>query len=251
MTTRIRLAVLLIASVLLVLAILLYGPIPQDMRYHQFADNKSALGIANLWNVLSNIPFLIVGLLGLVALKKNDSAIRDAGLLQISRLFFTGLILTAFGSAYYHLAPTNETLVWDRIPMTISFMSFFCFVLTMHINKRTGIFLLWPLLGLGLASVLYWSYTEGIGNGDLRFYIIVQFLPMTLIPLILVIFPTRSYRSSFTWLVIGLYVIAKLLELYDRQLYDMINIGGHTLKHIAASLAGFAFLKAIISTRHS
>lgn len=251
MTTRARLAILFIAAVSLMLAIVLYGPIPQDSRYHQFADNQSAAGIANVWSVISNIPFLIVGLFGLFALKNNDSADWDAGVLQISRLFFAGLMLTAFGSAYYHLAPTNESLMWDRIPMAISFMAFFCFVLAMHINKRTGIVLLWPLLGLGLASVLYWSYTEGIGNGDLRFYAIVQFLPVVLIPMILVMFPTRSYQSSLIWLIIGLYVFAKLLEYYDLQLYDMINIGGHTLKHVVASLTGIVFLKALNSTSQS
>ena len=251
MTIRVRLAIIFMAAVSLMLAIALYGPIPQDLRYHQFADNQSAAGIANGWSVLSNIPFLIVGLFGLVALERNDSAVGDAGVLQISRLFFTGLMLTAFGSAYYHLAPTNESLMWDRIPMSISFMAFFCFVLAMHINKRTGIILLWPLLGLGLASVLYWSYTESIGNGDLRFYIVVQFLPVVLIPLILAIFPTRSYQSSFIWLIIGLYVFAKLLEFYDQPLYDMINIGGHTLKHIVASLTGIVFLKALNSTSQS
>ena len=244
-------AILFFAALSLILAIVLYGPIPQDSRYHQFADNQSAAGIANGWSVLSNIPFLVIGLFGLVALKKNDRADWGAGVLQISRLFFAGLMLTAFGSAYYHLAPTNESLMWDRIPMSIAFMAFFCFVLAMHINKRIGVALLWPLLGLGLASVLYWSYTEGIGNGDLRFYIVIQFLPVVLIPMILVMFPTRSYQPYFIWLIIGLYVFAKLLEYYDQQLYDMINIGGHTLKHIVASLSGIVFLKALSSTRQS
>jgi hypothetical protein len=251
MTTRARLAILFFAALSLILAIVLYGPIPQDIQYHQFADNQSVAGIANGWSVLSNILFLFVGLLGLVALERNDSVDWDAGVLQISRLFFSGLMLTAFGSAYYHLAPTNESLMWDRIPMSISFMAFFCFVLAMHINKRTGIVLLWPLLGLGLASVLYWSYTEGIGIGDLRLYAIVQFLPVALIPMILVMFPTRSYQSSLIWLIISLYIFAKLLEYYDQQLYDMINIGGHTLKHMVASLTGIVFLKALSSTRQS
>lgn len=246
---RFRLVVLLLVSGSLLLLVFLRGPIPQDLQYHQFADKASGAGIANVWNVLSNVPFFIIGLVGMIGVKQHDAIIGEAGVGQIARVFFIGLIATAIGSAYYHLAPTNSTLIWDRLPMTISFMAFFSFILAIHIHKRVGMASLWPLLGLGLISVVYWAYTESIGSGDLRLYVVIQFLPLVLIPLILLMFPAKSYRSSYIWLVIGIYIVAKVLELYDHQIYSLINIGGHTLKHVVASLAGIAFLKALVSAR--
>ena len=162
-------------------------------------------------------------------------------------LFFIGLILTGFGSGYYHLSPTNETLVWDRLPMAIAFMSLFSFFIYEHISERLGTWLLWPLLALGVFSVWYWIYTENQGVGDLRLYALVQFLPVLLIPLIIILFPSQRYEHKYLWYLIGFYVLAKIAEHYDDAIMEMISISGHTLKHIFASLTGIAYLKLILT----
>ncbi len=222
-------------------------PIPQDLAYHQFSDTHSRWGIPNFWNVLSNLPFMIAALYGLIAIRLLDKESFVGVVKTVSWLFFIGLFFTGIGSGYYHLSPSNSTLVWDRLPMTIAFMAFFTFVLSMHLGKETGSLLLWPLIMVGIVSVFYWDYTESIGAGDLRFYAMIQFLPMLLIPAIILMFPTVSYNSTSVWAVIAVYFAAKVSEYFDYQLYELIGISGHSLKHVIAALSGIAFLYAIKS----
>lgn len=246
----VKIKALLIFTLVIIAAVFLFEPVAQDPSYHQFADVATRAGIPNIWNVLSNIPFVVVGLIGLIGLNKQSMSIwRDSNTMTC-HLFFIGMIFTGIGSAFYHLAPTNESLLWDRLPMTISFMAFLSLILSLHIDKQFGARALWPLITLGLLSVMYWAYTESIGEGDLRFYAVIQFLPMVIIPMVMFLFPQASYKQTYIWMVIALYAAAKALELYDNEIYQLLNISGHSLKHIIASLAGIAILQAIRSTIH-
>ena len=94
--------------------ILNLDPLPQDTNYHLFADNRTLMAIPNFLDVASNLPFLIVGVLGLRYLRREESG--DHGLPWSA--FFLGVSLVSIGSAYYHWNPTNQSLVWDRLPMT-------------------------------------------------------------------------------------------------------------------------------------
>ena len=58
MTTIRALAAL---AALSLLALGLLDPIPQDLAYHNFADTRALFGLPNAYDVLSNIPFLLVG----------------------------------------------------------------------------------------------------------------------------------------------------------------------------------------------
>ena len=169
-------------AVVAIVVTALHAPIPQWEAYHQFADQRTLLGIPHFWNVASNLPFLLVGVLGLHALIGR----RPPGLLPLLRvpyfIVFVGVALVAVGSGYYHLSPSNATLVWDRLPMTICFMAFVAIVIGEHFNERFGLQMLAPLLLVGIASVAYWAWTD-----DLRLYALVQFLPMLLIPLVLLL----------------------------------------------------------------
>jgi len=233
----------------LVVAVFFINPIPQDPDYHRFAAQDAVPGIPNMWTVCSSLAFILVGAVCLVKLKGIHTDIPSSKLWTVTRIFYIGVILTGFGSAYYHYAPSNDTLLWDRLPMTISFMAFFSFILSMHIGERVGTTLLWPLLAIGIASVLFWGYTEGLGDGDLRFYAVVQFLPVILIPVILLMFPNPAYEQSYIWLIIAMYIAAKLTELFDHQIYDLCGISGHTFKHVIAALAGIVFFLAVKSIR--
>ena len=46
-------------------ALLPIPPLLQNQDYHQFADQREVLGIPNFWNVVSNLPFIAVGAVGL------------------------------------------------------------------------------------------------------------------------------------------------------------------------------------------
>lgn len=221
-------------------------PVPQDPAYHAFADHRTLLGIPNGLNVISSAAFLLPGSLGLRYLARGVPPGGLAPLMTAYRLFFAGLLLVGAGSAGYHLAPGNGTLLWDRLPMTLSFMAFFSVLLGERVSVRAGVRLLWPLLLAGVLSVLYWWLTEHHGHGDLRPYVLVQFLPMALMPLLLLCFRSPLGGSGWLWLVLAAYAASKLAELGDAPLFTLTGqISGHTLKHVLAAAGGLLFLCAL------
>ena len=233
-------------------ALFFVGPIAQDPHYHTFADTRSLLGIPNAGDVLSNLGFAIVGALGLRWGFSGRLTGCLPGLNKIYLVFFLGIFLTAFGSAYYHLSPNNTTLVWDRLPMTVAFMAFFTLIIGEQISEELAVTLLGPLIVFGIFSVAYWSYTEQKGLGDLRIYILVQFLPILLIPLMLVLFKSPFSSTFSIWLAIGFYVLAKAFELLDKQIYQLnVGISGHSIKHLAAALGAGSILWALLYRQRS
>jgi len=188
-------------------------------------------------NVMSNLPFLIVGIMGWRVITASDAAVIPA--MKAAWLaFFSGIALTAFGSGYFHLRPDNLSLIWDRLPMTIGFMGLVSIIVSEYFSVQAGRKLLVPLLLVGMASVAYWAYTEANGAGDLRPYAVVQFLPMLLIPLVIVLYRSRSDFGRYLWWMVGFYVAAKVAEQLDTNLYAAGNIvSGHSLKHLLAALA--------------
>ena len=241
---------LLVTAGGLVAGIFFVDPIAQDPAYHQFADARRLLGIANFWNVVSNLLFLYAGIKGLYFLAGKDKAGILPSLIPAYRVFFIGILLTAFGSAWYHLAPGNASLVLDRLPMTLAFMAFFAIILGEHVAEPLGRHSLLPLLVAGTGSVLYWWVSENHSQGDLRPYVLVQFLPMLLIPLTLRLYPSQFDRTGFLWLMIVVYACSKLFEYAD---YDVYNIGGlisgHSIKHLVAAAAPLLFLHGLQTRR--
>jgi hypothetical protein len=230
---------------------------PQDPNYHAFADGRPMLGVPNFLNVISNFPFVVVGALGLWLLLRYD-AVRPAGPFLEWRerapllVLFSGVLLTGFGSAYYHLRPDNDRLVWDRLPMTVAFMGFFASMIGEQISIRAGAWLLGPLVWLGIASVLTWHW-EQIGRGDLRLYGFVQFYPMLATPLLIFIFPTRYTRAGDIFVALAWYLLARGLDqsVVDHGVFDQGEwISGHTLKHLSAAAGAYClFLR--VRFRHA
>jgi Ceramidase len=230
-----------ITLITFVVVFIFVNPIPQDANYHHFANDKVIFGIANFWNVLSNIGFLITGLLGINFVRKNKITN------PIIWILFAGIILTGIGSAYYHYNPNNITLVWDRLPMTIVFTSFFALIYAWCFNEKMG-FKIWLVsLAAGIYSVFYWQYTEHEFRGDLRLYAIIQFLPIVLIIIILAShFKSHSFLVKPILMIIVWYIIAKLLEHYDSSIFKKSNLlSGHPAKHIAAAMATYYIFKMI------
>src|SRR5262245_42133150 len=165
-------------------------------------------------------------------------------------IFFLGVGLTAFGSAYYHLEPNNARLVWDRLPMSVAFMALSAAVLGERIHPRLCQVGLVPMLTAGVASVLYWHLTEQQGRGDLRFYYVVQFLPLLALPLLLLLFPPRYTRTGDLLGALGWYVLAKVCEHpLDGPLFDLSGVSGHTLKHLTAALGAYWILRMLMHRR--
>jgi hypothetical protein len=213
----------IVLTLLLIFIVLwLLPPLRQDEHYHHFADQRVFFGIPNFWNVVSNAPFAVVGLLGLLAL--SDVA---------SRILFSGVLLTAFGSAYYHWTPDDGRLLWDRLPMTIVFMTLISLVLEERVHARVRI-LLPVLLICGIASVLWWRFT-----GNLWPYVLVQFVPLLATPALLVVLPGKPGL----WPVVVFYALAKIAEQFDAAIYSVLTLSGHTWKHLLGALATLFILR--------
>lgn len=255
MTRSARLAMLVGLAGAAVVAAALAPPIPQDLEYHRMADQRGWLGIPNTVNVLSNLPFVVVGGLGLALLRGSAAAGTRVQFLDPRErwpymVFFGGLLLTGFGSAYYHLAPENARLVWDRLPLAVTFMSLFAAVIMERIGVRVGLWLLGPLAALGVASVAQWHLSELRGAGDLRLYALVQFYPLLAIPVMVGLFPPRYTRAGDLLVAAALYGLAKLLELLDAPAFALGHVmSGHTLKHIVAAVCGYWVLRMLLMRR--
>ncbi|MDJ0938530.1 MAG: hypothetical protein QNJ00_02070 [Woeseiaceae bacterium] len=246
---RIRREVAIGAAALLVFVLLfaLTERIPQDPAYHAFADTRTILSTPNFWNVFSNLPFLVVGLWGLSIVMPRSNELLG-GQRASMLVLFSGVILTAFGSSYYHLAPDNATLFWDRLAMTIAFAGLFTTMLGLYVTPVASRKLLLPFVLLGGGSVLYWRVSEAAGAGDLRAYAIVQFLPMLAMLGLLSLRGDRSPLTPWLWATFALYVASKIFEHADAPLYAAIGLSGHALKHVAAALGVAAFALGLSRT---
>ncbi len=233
----------------IVIVVAMADPVAQDPLYHVFADQRSMAGVPNFMNVLSNLPFLVVGILGWRIIASNEETVTPTTRLAWI-VFFFGIALTAFGSGYFHLQPNNDSLVWDRLPMTLGFMSLVSIIISEYFSPPLGRRLLVPLLLVGIGSVAYWAHTESLDAGDLRPYAIVQFLPMLLIPLTIVLYKERSDLGRYVWWMVGFYLAAKVAEQLDDNLYAAGHaVSGHTLKHLLASLAPASLLYGLTQRR--
>lgn len=231
---------LTLAAIALTFAI---GPVPQSLAYHQFADHRTYWKIPNFFNVITNLPFIVIGFWGILQIQKS----RAQGIHFINYfVLFLSIFLTGFGSAFYHLHPNNATLVCDRMPLAILFIAFLSIALAECINQLMAMILLLPLLILGIGSVLFWYYSEVKSEGDLRLYGFIQFYTIYIIPVIAFLFPTELFRkgiSALLWINVT-YAIAKFCELFDKEIYSMLYIiSGHSLKHIFASVSAIFILK--------
>ena len=216
-------------------ALLPLPPLLQDQSYHEFADQRELFGIPNFWNVISNLPFIVVGAAGLLQFRRDATTV----------VLFTGLFLTGFGSSYYHLDPNDSTLFWDRLPMTLCFAAVLSAVVEERVDANAGAMLLRPLLAIGIFSLLLWRWTN-----DLRLYAWAQFFPFIALVLILRLFPPRYTGASYWGAAAAFYALAKLLEFLDEKVFSVGSVlSGHTLKHIAAAAAGFAVLRLFQTRR--
>jgi hypothetical protein len=221
-----------------VLALLLHGPIAQWPEYHAFADTRSLAGIPRAADVLSNIGFALVGVWGLVRLAPAGAHRSFGAAWPAYALFLAALILTAFGSGFYHLAPDNARLVWDRIPIALACAGLLAAVRAETHADGHALLLTVALALAGVASVLWWYFTETYGQGDLRPYLFVQLAPAMLVPL----WQWRARAPRDDRLAFGaaiaLYFVARLAELNDHALFAATGwISGHTIKHLLATVA--------------
>lgn len=142
--------------------------------------------------------------------------------------------MVCFGSAYYHWNPNNDTLVWDRLPMTIGFMGLFIGLLSESVNSRIERLILVPAIVLGFSSVIYWHYYD-----DLRFYYWIQLIPLLTIPVVLIVYRNKYTQQKYLLVALAFYLFAKVFEAYDKEIFliSYQQFSGHSFKHVLAALA--------------
>ena len=237
-------------TALAVAAAFLLPAVPQPPDYHHFADQRGALGIDNFLDVVSNAAFLLAGVAGLLVVFSRRACFEFPRERWPYAVFFFGVLLTAAGSSYYHLAPDNETLFWDRLPMTIAFMGLVSSQIVDRISVRLGLVLLGPMLLVGMASVVYWIATERAGAGNVVPYALLQGYAVIVLLLMAILHPSRYTRASDLYFIFGWYVLAKVLELFDALVLAHSHVvSGHTLKHVAAAAAGFVVAYMLMHRR--
>ena len=239
---------LLLITVVCVIAAVLLPAMPQPLSYHEFADCRTLFGVPNFFNVVSNLPFLLFGGWGLVLIWRGGGSFLD-GREQLPYLvFFLGAALTSAGSAYYHLAPDNPRLVWDRLPMTLGFAGLVAAAIAERLDLRLGLRSLWPLLVLGVFTVLYWYGTERAGAGNVMPYGVYQGWSILIIVLVLACYPATRYShgSLLGWAAIW-YGLAKVFETFDLGVYRLTQglMSGHAIKHVVAAIAVLAIVRQL------
>ncbi|RWR82113.1 Senescence associated protein 18 isoform 1 [Cinnamomum micranthum f. kanehirae] len=228
------------AAIVCFLVLMIVTPaIPQSQQYHDFADKREFLGIPNTLNVVSNFPFLIIGIVGLLlCYHGNYFRLSLQGEVWGWTIFFIGVAAVAFGSSYYHLKPNDARLVWDRLPMTIAFTSIMAVFIIERIDAKTGTVSILPLVVAGIISILYWRFFD-----DLRPYALVQFVPCIAIPVMAILMPPMYTHSTY-WLW------AAVEEAEDKVIYRWTHqiVSGHTLKHLFAAMVP-VFLTIMLARR--
>jgi hypothetical protein len=233
-SSRLPLAITAVTSI----GLLAYGPIAQFVDYHSFADGRVMLGVPHAGDVLSNAGFAIVGIWGLERLYRARRHPPGRAGLPGYVLFCLSLMLTALGSTFYHLAPDDARLVWDRLPIATACAGLLAGVRAEASPRRHELLATAILTAAAVASVLWWQVTDRAGEGDLRPYLLIQALPLVLIP----VWQWTSHAAVTRRIAFGvailLYVAAKIAELNDHVLYSALGfISGHTLKHLLATMA--------------
>lgn len=251
MTPRIRGALLLVVTAAAIAAALFAPPFAQPLSYHDLADQRAFFGVPNFANVLSNVLFLYVGVAGLWAMRPGGRAMIVERFGRLPYLiFFVGMLLTACGSSWYHLAPDNQRLLWDRLPMTIAFMGLVCALIAERVQPLLGRALTMPAVVIGMASVWYWQWSAAQGAENLMPYLVLQGYAVLMLLLLAALYPSGYTHGRMLFGVFGWYALAKLLEWGDSWIFKLGGIvSGHTLKHLASGLATWWVLRMLMLRR--
>lgn len=229
-----------LGALLAALALAVWGPpVAQYAHYHDFADQRTWMGVPCAWDVLSNLPFALAGLLGLCRLWQQRASLPNDGRAPLVAVFFAGLVLTSVCSGYYHWQPDNTGLALDRTGMVLAFAGLLGAAVADRISVRMGWVVTLAVVLLGPLSVAVWW-----GSGNLLPWAVLQGGGMLLV-LAMAMRPKLANGWGLPLLaVIGWYALAKLLELGDHQVFAATHggVSGHSLKHVAAAMAAWPVL---------
>lgn len=227
----------LLLAVLLALLVACLGPVvAQPAHYHAFADQRVGWGVPFAMDVLSNMPFAVCGVWGLLVLRRLPAGTEKDAQGPLAALFFAGLVLTALCSSAYHWQPDNAGLAWDRLGMVVAFAGLLGLAVADRVSARAGVMTASTVLLMGPLSVAAWAT-----SGNLLPWVVLQAGGMLLVLLLAARRPVTGAWGLPLGAVIALYTLAKLLELGDHAVFAWTGglVSGHSLKHVAAALAAW------------
>ena len=250
MIQRERSVCALAVIVLLLLLLSIFGPVvAQPGHLHDFADQGVLWGVPHALDVLSNLPFAVWGVVGLLCLvgQKGWNSLSGMAVVQgLSALFFVGLLITAGVSAYYHWAPDTARLGLDRLGMVVAFAGLLGLAAAGRVGARAGVALTAVVLALGPISVGVW-----LASGNVLPWAALQFGGMAILVWLAWLAPLPGALAVRWGVVIAIYALAKVLEQADPAIYSLSSgvVSGHSLKHVVASLAAWPVVAALLSSR--
>ena len=222
-----------IALVLYAVLRFYFGPLPQDQGYHLSADMRFCGPIPRAGDVLTNLAILAAGVAGVALWRRVHIAPEERAAYA---LLVAGMLLTAVGSAYYHWAPSDARLVWDRLPMMLVLAALLALLLADRVHPAFARVAWWPLALFGAGSVLWWAWTGRRGSDDLLLYLVVRVGAGVAIACLLLL--RRGRHSRALWLVaaIALDIVMTIAERLDYEIYAATRmlLSGHNLKHLLA-----------------
>lgn len=234
------------AGVAIVMTIALAPPLAEPGLFRTLADERRLFGIANFWNVVSNLPLLLVGLWGAYFLARGREGFAEAAEKQAYWVLFIAVALSGAGSIYYHLAPDADRLMWDRLPIALGFMALLSTVIAERLSARAGSRALLPLLVAGAASAVYWRWSAQHGAENILPYAIVQYGAIVAVVTLALCLRSRYTRGGDVLIAMGIYAAAKINEVLDGQIYALGQyLSGHSIKHLLAAVAVWWLLRML------
>jgi hypothetical protein len=212
---------------------LYFGPLPQDPSYHVLADTRFCGPIPRAGDVLTNLAILAAGLAGVALWRRVHIAEYERAAYA---LLVAGMLLTALGSAYYHWAPNDARLVWDRLPMTLVLAALVTLVLADRVDPAFARVAWLPFAVLGVASVLWWALSDRFGRDDLLLYLVVRIGTGLLIVCLCLLRPGRHTHIGWLVAALALDIAMTICERLDREIFAATHmvVSGHNLKHLLA-----------------
>ena len=242
--TATRRAELVLAAATLLLALLaaLLPVTALPAHYHDFADQRAWLGLPHAMDVLTNLPFALMGVWGLVWLRRLPAGCIGAAQRVLAGVFFGGLLLTTLCSSFYHWAPDNAHLFIDRLGMSLAFTGLLGLAVADRISGRTGL-----ALAAFIAIVAPATALIDARLGNMTPWAVLQGGGLALLAALALRRPRGGALGFSVGAVIAFYLLAKVLELADAPVFALTQgiISGHSAKHVVAALAAWPVLWAV------
>lgn len=212
----------------------LFYPTPLSISYYSFSDTRPFFSIPNSANILSNLGFLLIGLLGLHYMRKDKKMLTSPYERGFLYLFFLGLCCISLGSSYFHYALTPLSLLSDRLPLALTFTALFSFLIIERINPSIGLIVGPFMIIFGMGAAIYWYLTH-----DIRLYLLSQAITLISVPLLCLLFPSSHRKDRYLLLAASLYLLALLFDYFDKEVFVLMDkmMSGHTIKHLLSAVA--------------